>query len=214
VEATQTLWRAALAHAGVDPVEAMLLLFPGDTFANGDSAKLWHRGAVIADPDAVGTLGQQVDEANQAGNINRWRVGVRTGRPFESIGGLLRHELEHSRQFDSLGSDLQCLHDRAVEVLNTFARGLPGGASLYNRIPMEADANAASAVFVRARFGEPHIEALVKGGHEDAALFRATTPPQQIDTLRDRMVEFIRVDGARLAKEFAESYRASGASPQ
>lgn len=61
----------------------------------------------------------------------------------------------------------------------------------YQSIPMEMDANAAAAMFVRARFGEERINELLKVGNSDAGAFRSLVPPETLATLPERMIAFL-----------------------
>ena len=139
------LWRAALNDAGIDPGDALMFVFPGAGSKNGDTAKTWVRGVLIDDPNDCESLGIHLEEANSDWARAVCRVAIWTDRSHEGVAGLMRHELEHSRQFDVHGEALQRLHARAVDVLIEHAGGSPGSNSLYNAIPMEADANAAAA---------------------------------------------------------------------
>jgi hypothetical protein len=179
-----------------------LYVFPGEVSRSGESSKTWLRGSLIDDPTDCDAMGDRLREANGA-HRSLCRVAVWAERSIESLAALMRHELEHDRQLQRHGWSLQHLHDRAVEVLSEHAGGLPGSASLYQQIPMEADANAAAAMFVRRRYGAVRIDALVSAEHHDAAMYRPTEGPLPIPSLPSRMERFILVDGEELAIAFA-----------
>ena len=69
--------------------------------------------------------------------------------------------------------------------------GLAGGGFLYQVIPVEMDANAAAAKFVRAGFGEARIDELLQAGDTDASAFRSLVGPPAIETLPERMIQFL-----------------------
>jgi hypothetical protein len=123
--------------------------------------------------------------------IDAYRVALHVERPVEGIAALLRHELEHAMQYDAdVGQRLHRLYVLAVEVICERVGGLPGGGFLYQLIPVELDANAAAATYVRGRFGEARISMLLAADHPDSAAFRSLVPPPARETLADRMLHF------------------------
>jgi hypothetical protein len=169
----------------------------------------WLRGTLIEDPEELAALGVHADDASSEASRGARRVVVSTDRSREGIAAAMRHELEHSHQLEEFGATLQQRHAVAKEVLAEHAGDagqLAGAAALYNAIPMEADANAAAATFARNMFGDDRINALIHGEDPDAALFRPTQPPGPLDTLLDRMGQFIINDGPAAARNFADHY--------
>ncbi len=198
------LWLAALADTGIDAEDALLLTIPGEQSKNGYSGKTWSRGSLIDELEDCEALGERLAAANSDEGRAVRRVALWIDQSSEGAAAILRHELEHAVQLDLDGQALQDLHDRALDVLIRLAGGLAGSGSLYNVIPMEADANAAAATFVRSRFGHERIDSLLQVGDKHAALFRLREGPKPVDSLRVRMERFVSVDGPRLARDFAD----------
>jgi hypothetical protein len=144
-------------------------------------------------------------EANGEPGRSKRRVAIWTDHSEEGIAATLRHELEHTIQHEGQGRVLQRLHDEAFDVLCRIAGGLPGSNLLYNMIPMEQDANAAAAVFVRSLFGDARIDALVASGDKHSAMFQSREGPQRVASMRERMENFVHTDGPRIATEFVRT---------
>lgn len=197
------LWHAALADACVDPADAVLFPLPGSQSSAGFGGKTWLRGTLIDDAADVEALGAYLIEANTHPARQLRRVAICIGgRSREGLAAALRHELEHTLQLELFGEILQRLHDEAYSVLIENAGGLPGSNVLYQRIPMEADANAAAAHFVRKFFGDSRIDELVEAGDPDRAAMRAQERPLRLETLAVRMEHFIDASGPGIAIEF------------
>jgi hypothetical protein len=133
-------------------------------------------------------------EMNSPQHLNRHRVIAR--RPLTSdpvsiaaFSGTLRHELEHARQWNACGVSVFQLSELADWVLARKLRGLVGGNRFTNLKPVEQDANAASAVFLRARWPD-EVTALLDDPN-DGPLARSLTPPGSTATLVTRMVAFL-----------------------
>jgi hypothetical protein len=207
------LWQAALDDAGIDAKDAMLFVRSGPQAPDGCRGKCWPRNDVIDDESDCRALGECVDRANSdaARAVRRVAVWI-AGRTDEGIAAAIRHELEHSHQFE-WGRSLLNLHGEAEDLLRRHAGGLTGSSELYNKIPMEVDANRAASLFVRNRFDISRIDSLIAAGDPDVALFREDDPPEPIgDALRVRMKAFVDSDGAQLADEFARRDRRGGSS--
>lgn len=197
------VWLAALAHSGVDPADAVLYAFDGAISETGYHAKAWRRGDTVNEPGDVAAFGDDIGRANTETERERRRVAIWIDQPSEIIAGLLRHELEHTLQFDAdPDHELDDLYYEALVALNQAATDVPrneageviGGGELYNQIPMEADANAAAASFARSHFGDQRIDRLLTAGTEHDLLFRASTSPDR-STIHQRMRQFV-LDGA------------------
>lgn len=187
------LWQSALADANGDPARALLFVLPGEQSSNGFSARHWLGRQVIdstLEPDELQPL---VQEMNVEECLDARRVVIWGARTDEGLAALMRHELEHAHQFEAFGGPLLGLYLLAEGVLSEHAGGLPGSALLYQMIPVEFDANAAAAVFVRSRFGDERITELLETGDKDSAAFRALVPPPPIESLPDRMVQFLAI---------------------
>lgn len=127
-------------------------------------------------------------ELNNAanGSVDAYRVLLWTERSIEGSAALIRHELEHARQIDTR-PEVRDLHELAVDVI----RLAPASGQLYQRIPTEADANAAAGTWVRSYFGAGLIDRLVEDGDPDAAALRPSEPPRSPADLPERMVAFL-----------------------
>jgi hypothetical protein len=79
--------------------------------------------------------------------------------------------------------------DVAERVLAVKLRGLPRGRIFTNLIPLEQDANAASAMFLRRRW--PDAVAVLLEDDGDAPLARSLTPPGSHETLVTRLIAFL-----------------------
>lgn len=180
-------WAAALEDAGVDIGDVALLWRPGRPRAAGLEAASWMPGTII-DPefDDDHEFIEMLLWGNSHGIRHLRRVMVWTERTPEGLGGLLRHELEHTIQM-AVDVELNRLHQRAYEVLSRM--GATGKS--YNAIPMEVDANRAAARFLRHRYGADRLHRLVLAGDTDAACFRPTMDPDPTDSLVPRMKAFI-----------------------
>jgi hypothetical protein len=71
------------------------------------------------------------------------------------------------------------LYGVAENVILERVGGLAGGGFLYQVLPGEMDANAASAVFVRDRFGAARIDELLRSGDKDGSAFRSLVGRRQ-----------------------------------
>lgn len=119
-----------------------------------------------------------------------YRIVVFRERTLEGVTALIRHELEHARQRDVHGQRLTELYGIAENMLLERVGGLPGSAFLYQVIPVEMDANASSALFVRNYFRPDRIDTLLRAGDRDGPAIRSLVGPPSIDTLSERMIRF------------------------
>lgn len=114
-------------------------------------------------------------------------------RPTSAVifAALLRHELEHARQFDHLRGRITDLHDFLEhDVLPEVAGGLDGcGGALINAIPTEVDCNAAASVYISERFSASEVQA-VRDNRNRRQLACSLLPPPAMDTLPTRMIAF------------------------
>ncbi len=188
---TRELWQAAMADVGIDPSQALLFTLPGESSSSGFSARHWSRNRYIDAAQEPADLVSAIEQMNQDDCVDAYRVAVWTERSEEGIAALLRREAEHPRQFEMHGRCLLDLYDLAEGVLQEYAGGLAGSALLYQAIPLEFDANAATAVFVRSRYGDDRIDELLRAGDKDSAAFRALVPPPSPDKLPERVVLFL-----------------------
>jgi hypothetical protein len=184
--AFEEVWLAALADSEIDSDDAIVFPLRGvRSSVEHVSAMTWPRPWRI-DPGASPELDALLAEMNDDACIRSIRVAVWTDRTIEAIAGLVRHELEHARQYDELRG-LHDLYGIAQDVVGT----VPRGGWLYQAIPIEFEANAAAARFVRARYGEQRIDELVDAKDDDVALFRSPVDSSAVGTLPERMIAFL-----------------------
>ncbi len=139
--------------------------------------------------------GPALEEANFPEIINKQRIAIYSDfdedDPVELaiLGGKLRHEIRHAEQrLSTCGGELFALVELAEEIARVKVGGLPKGARIYNLMPVELDANAAAACFLRAHHGTV-VDDILRG--EDAALARSNTPPEAIADLPAKTVAFM-----------------------
>jgi hypothetical protein len=116
---------------------------------------------------------------------------ARERRPVELAlaAAKLRHELEHARQWDELGDDVFRLNGLADQVLWEVYNAQPGSSFHYNQKPVELDANAAAARFLRNSFPPDVAESLRL--HEEGLAYRTDISPAEPVTLIRRTLEFM-----------------------
>jgi hypothetical protein len=165
-------------------------------------AASWVPGTTIDDPDEVEEFGTLFDEANSAGVRDLHRVAIwLESQPQEVTAALLRHELEHSRQFAEHGAVARDVFTDAVGVLSEQAGDLEHAGVLYQHIPMERDANAAASHFVRTIFGDDAVDV-----HEERErpLLARSKDSADPSTVVARMKDFVQTGGPELARRFAK----------
>ena len=191
-------WLAALADAGILASSAELIVLGGPESHDGCRAKYWRPG----DP-----LDADVARLDNEPGLTRdlHRVALWGDHSIEGASGLLRHELEHARQLlahsEPLLLQFQACEDRLIEEVG----GLPGSARLYQDIPMEQDANAAAARFLRRRFPTAQLDELLAAGDPDSAVLRDHGEPGPLETLPARMEQFLQTVRERCA-EFRQEH--------
>jgi hypothetical protein len=128
--------------------------------------------------------------ANSPGNRELHRLTV-PAAPGDraTFAALLRHELEHARQYEALGGQICDMHDFVLDrVLGEVADDLGGCGGLVNQIPTEIDCNAAASVYVASRFTAEEVQQIRDGQRWHLACSPIPPPPPQ--TLPARMVAF------------------------
>jgi hypothetical protein len=181
---------AGLADAEIDPDEALLYVLGGEKGSNGYGARYLHRHLHIDPEGETVEIHPFLDEMNHEDCIDTYRTVVFTDRTIEGIAALIRHELEHARQREVHGQRVMELYGIAEHVIAERVGGLAGGGFLYQVIPVEMDANAAAAVFVRDQFDGDRIDELLRVGDKDSSAFRSLVGPPPIETLPERMIRF------------------------
>jgi hypothetical protein len=170
------IWDDALADADLSTDDLRLLAVKAESFD--------HRAASCYPPHQfVDQSDHDLDFWNEVPQRNRfYRVVIPIWRTRPGIAGLVRHELEHVRQ---VKSD-ECLAKLHGDALNLVTNGKD-----YQRIPMETDANAAGSMFARKRYGGRRIEERISLKDRDCAVLRQQEGPPSLDTLPQRMRDFI-----------------------
>jgi hypothetical protein len=132
----------------------------------------------------------QRDEANSEDDRVLHRITI-PAQPSDcaTFAALVRHELEHARQYDA-GVGIADLHDFIeYDVLPEVAGGVNGcPGALINSIPTEMDCNAAASVYISDRFSTTEVELIRKGDRR--ALGCSLIPPAPPETLPARMIAF------------------------
>lgn len=188
----EELWRLALSDAAIAADRTVLFVLPGQS-PKGDEASSWVPGTAIDAPEEVAGFGKLIHVANAPDVLGLHRIAIwpSTG-PQEVSAALLRHELEHSRQFDRHGTAVRDLFLEALELLADIAQGVDGAGVLYQHIPMERDADAAASRFVRTLYGDEAVDAKEKGHW--SLLARDGHAPDT-ETIRSRMEGFVEAMG-------------------
>jgi hypothetical protein len=178
------VWLAALEDASIPVDRALLVVRPGSAAPDGRCAVYMRRGRSVSVEGLDGALQDELNSTT-TGSVYAYRVVLWAGRRIEEAAALIRHELEHARQIDAR-PEVEGLHGLAEEVLG----GQPESGRLYQEMPAEADANAASGVWARSYFGDDRIAQLIAEGSPDAAALRPSAPPPDVSDLPERMIEF------------------------
>ena len=129
-------------------------------------------------------------DANRPGNRELHRLTVAAAPDDRAtFAALVRHELEHARQYEALGERICDMRDFVLEhVLREVAHDLDGCGGLVNQIPTEIDCNAAASVYVASRFPAEEVQKLRDGQRRHLAC--SLIPPAPPETLPARMVAF------------------------
>jgi hypothetical protein len=193
--ALQEEWRAALDDAGFEEHHAKLWLCTGYGEDSEGPVAAYYKPWLNIEDDRFLSPAQRADAE---ADVNRplQRIVIFEDFDFANdqlgntlvpvMGAMLRHELEHARQQQSCGDEVLDIDDQFLDrAIRLKVGGLSGGAGLYNVKPMEQDANAAAAMYLRARHPQ-HVDAILEGpcGH----VARSNTPPEALDSLLARTV--------------------------
>jgi hypothetical protein len=183
---------SALADARVAPERVRFYLLAELQTEGGHIGAAWFRPYMEIAPNDPGFPDDdaQRDKANSDDNRALHPISV-PAAPSDraTFAGLVRHELEHARQYEA-GAGIGDLHDFIeYSVLPEVARGLDGCAgALINSIPDEIDCNAAASVYVTSRFSAAEVQAIRDGPRR--YLMCSLIPPGSPNTLPARMVAF------------------------
>lgn len=130
--------------------------------------------------------------ANALGTRELHRVLIvpERAKDLPTLAALIRHEVEHGRQWIETDGRVLGPHDLARDVLSVIAGGLDGCAGLLlNSLPVEMDCNAAASVYVWRRFSHDELAPLLNDDRRRLVCSRV--PPQHPRTLRARSVAFM-----------------------
>jgi hypothetical protein len=150
-------WNAALNHANVPADEFHLLPVPGAPAPGGNKAACYPPRRRLWDEEDDLLRGPILDEANLPEHRNKHRVAIYADvNPADPValailGATLRHEIRHGEQRIACGQSLFELTELLDYLLDWKLRDLRGGV-FYQFKPVELDANAAAASFLRASF--------------------------------------------------------------
>jgi hypothetical protein len=152
-------WARACAHAEVEsPAEARLYYLPGEPI-NHQGALHLHPGSLAVPDDEFPFTRGQLDDANRQEHRDLHRVAIRDVPDEATTLGLLRHELEHARQYRFDPAVYEFMEIAVILVGRAFGDAEPetlrGSGVLYNALAHETDANRAAAACVRAYDVEP-----------------------------------------------------------
>jgi hypothetical protein len=189
-EDVQTECREALADADLAPEGVRF--FQLSEMGKAGMGAAWFRPYTDIEPDDPGFPGAdaQREEANNEANRALHRIVV----PSEPDGrmlfaALLRHELEHARQWDAHVGVFELQDFLEYEVLPEIAECLDGCRGwLINTIPSEMDCNAAASVYIAGRFSDAEIHPIRNGPNRYLVCSRLAPPPPE--TLPARMSAF------------------------
>jgi hypothetical protein len=189
----QEEWHSALDDAGLEVAQVRLYPFPGEASEDGSQAYHFAPGQELHyDPKFPDEAGCAIEDANK--HRDKHRVAVWRDAPTPVLGAKLRHELEHAVQVEAHTNRIYDLNDLVLAVLGVKLADLTGGGQLYNAIPMEVDANAASARFAWNRYGEEMTRELADPASDlgkHGVLFRSMTPAAPVETLPARTLSFL-----------------------
>jgi hypothetical protein len=203
--------RDALADAGFTAEQVRF--FRLSELGTGNIGAAWFRPDTDIEPDDphFPRDAAQREKANSAESRKRHRIAV-PADPDDRVlfAALLRHELEHARQWDArpLIFDLQGFIED--DILPEIVGGLDGCAGgLINTVPSEMDCNAAASVYITRRFSPDEIQPIRNGTKRFLAC--SLIEPLPPETLPRRMIAFAYIHRAAVERH-AERRESSIAS--
>jgi hypothetical protein len=199
-EEVQAECRAALADAGL--AAERVRFFQLSEMGKGGLGAAWFRPYTEIEPADPGFPGDddQREEANSAENRELHRITVPAGVDDRVLfAALVRHELEHARQWDAHAGIFELQDFIEYDLLREVAEGLDGcGGWLINTIPSEMDCNAAASVYITRRFSEAQIQPIRNG--QNRYLACSLIPPPPPETLPARMTAFAYIHRAAVER--------------
>jgi hypothetical protein len=181
---------AAVADADLAPEQARFFRLAG--LGLGHVAAAWFRPHTDIEAGDQAFPGDDAlrEEANSDENRNLHRITIPAEPTDRALfSGLVRHELEHARQWEARLRIFD-LHDFIEhDILPEVAGGLDGCAGgLINTIPTEMDCNAAASVYITGRFSADDVQAIRDSARRYLACSLTLPPPPE--TLPARMIAF------------------------
>jgi hypothetical protein len=184
-------WELACGDAEIaTPTEARLYYLPGDMDSFQGAFHL-HPGSFAVHEGRFPFTRSQLEDANRADHRDLHRIAIRDTPDKPTAVVLLRHELEHARQYryaPPLYAFFQIAQDAlSLAFEDVEPAALAGSATLYNVLPHETDANRAAAACARKLFGDDISVSRNRGPY--GQLFRDAAAPS-LSTLAMRLVAF------------------------
>ena len=190
----------AIADAGF--ARDQVRFFQLSELGEGNIGAAWFRPCTDIEPGDRHFPGDyaQRAEANNDENRNLHRIAV-PAEPDDRVlfAALVRHELEHARQWDArpIIFDLQGFIED--DVLPEIVGGLDGCAGgLINTVPSEMDCNSAASVYIAGRFSPAEVQPIRDGPNRFLACSLIGPPPPE--TLPRRMIAFAYVHQAAVER--------------
>ena len=191
--ADRAYWTQALGDSGLTEADAKLFFFDRSPHAHPASAEVFAPGQRVS-PTWPPLSDADRREASAASNSFTITVD-RDARDPVLVWALVRHELEHCRQFKHYGRALSQLGQVLDETIIRVYGSQPGVYTLYNLIPTESDANRAASAFARRAFGSAACEAL---SGSDWAILIEDAPPPDLSTVGFRQGCFAALNAEHL----------------
>ena len=189
-EVVESECREALADAGLAREEVRFIQLR--QMGRGRLGAAWFRPYTDIEPDDPGFPGDDAQRAAADGDESRTLHRITVPAEPENrvlFAALLRHELEHARQWDAQVEIFELQDFLEYDVLKEIAGALDGcGGGLINTIPSEMDCNAAASVYIARRFSNAEIQPIRNGPNRYLAC--SLLPPLPRDTLPARMTAF------------------------
>lgn len=199
-EEVQAECREALADA--DFAAEQVRFFRLSELGTSNIGAAWFRPYTDIEPDDPHFPGTDAQrrEANSDESRKLHRIAV-PAEPDDRVlfAALVRHELEHARQWEAqpVIFDLQGFIED--DVLPEIVGGLDGcGGGLINTVPSEMDCNAAASVYITRRFGSAEIQPIRNGPKRFLACSLIGPPPPK--TLPRRMIAFAYIHRAAVER--------------
>lgn len=185
-------WCQAVADAGFIEPDVRLWICTGYSH-DGERPLARYFRPPLAVTDPVFLSPEQRAEANSTTWWNRHRFAI--FGDFDAgdhagdcrtaiIGAIFRHELEHALQHEA-DDEIPALDEEFLDqvIRPPYTDGL---AERYMTKPIERDANAAAAAYLR-KYHPQHVDAILQGSF--AHLARSVAPPEPFNTLLGRTID-------------------------